>query len=98
MSEFGANHSTYQSLLIAVPSFSEPSVGAVLKQQLAKPLDVLDITEWQNSKLQELGLSTVGDVLLASETKLQTMSYVGEKRSRRIRNAALAAVFEYLSG
>ena len=34
----------------------------------------------------------------ASESKLQTMSYVGEKRSRRIRNAALAAVFEYLSG
>lgn len=98
MSEFGANHPTYQSLLAAVPTFAEPSVGAVLQQQLARPLIVLDITEWQYSKLQELGLATVGDVLLASESKLQTLSYVGEKRSRRIRNAALAAVFEYLSG
>jgi len=98
MSEFGANHPMYQSLLAVVPTFSEPSVGAVLQQQLAKPIEVLDITEWQNSKLHELGLPTVGDVLRASEDKLQTMSYVGEKRSRRIRNAALAAVFEYLSG
>lgn len=98
MSEFGSNHPTYQSLLAVVPTFAEPSVGAVLQQQLAKPLKVLDITEWQYSKLTELGLLTVGDVLRASEGKLRTLSYVGEKRSRRIRNAALAAVFEYLSG
>lgn len=98
MSEFGANHLIYQNLLAAVPRFDEPSVGAVLQQQLGKPISVLDISEWQRSKLQELELQTVGEVLVASETKLQTMSYVGEKRSRRIRNAALAAVFEYLSG
>lgn len=98
MSEFGANHPIYQSLLAAIPTFSEPSVGAVLKQQLAKPLSVLDITEWQRTKLQEIQLLTVGDVLLAKESKLQTLSYVGEKRSRRIHNAALAAVLEYLSG
>lgn len=98
MSEFGANHPTYQSLLAVVPTFAEPSVGAVLQQQLGKPLAVLDITEWQTARLHELDLLTVGDVLRASESKLRTMSYVGEKRSRRIRNAALAAVFEYLSG
>lgn len=98
MSEFGANHPSYQSLLAVIPTFTEPNVGAVLEQQLAKPMAVLDITEWQHSKLVELGLSTVGDVLQASENKLQTLSYVGEKRSRRIRNAALAAVLEYLSG
>ena len=98
MSEFGANHPAYQSLLAEVPRYEEPSVGAVLKRQLDKQLDVLDITDWQRTKLHELGLSTVGDVLLASESELQTLSYVGEKRSRRIRNAAMAAVFEYLSG
>jgi hypothetical protein len=98
MSEFGANHPAYQSLLSDVPTFSEPGVAAVLQQQLSKPIDVLDVTDWQRTKLRELGLTSVGDVLIASETKLQTMSYVGEKRSRRIRNAALAAVFEYLSG
>lgn len=98
MSEFGANHPAYQSLLADVPTFAEPGVAAVLKQQLKKSIEVLDITEWQQSKLKEIGLETVGDVLIASESKLQTLSYVGEKRSRRIRNAALAAVFEYLSG
>jgi hypothetical protein len=98
MSEFGANHPAYESLLAAVPTFSEPSVGAVLEQQLAKQLDVLDLTDWQRAKLKELGLSSVRDVLTTSEGTLQTLSYVGEKRSRRIRNAAVAAVFEYLSG
>lgn len=98
MSEFGANHPAYHSLLTDVPTFAEPGVAAVLKQQLEKSIDVLDVTDWQRLKLNELGLKTVGDVLVASESKLQTMSYVGEKRSRRIRNAALAAVFEYLSG
>lgn len=98
MSEFGANHPAYQSLLAQVPDFVEPQAVAVLQHQLGKPLDVLDVTPWQRSKLHELGLVTVGDVLLASESKLQTLSYIGEVRSRRIRNAALAAVFEYLSG
>ncbi len=98
MSEFGANHPAYQGLLAEVPTFAEPATGAVLRHQLAKPLDVLDISDWQRTKLHEINLSTIGDVLLASESKLRTLSYVGEKRSRRIRNAALAAVFEYLSG
>lgn len=98
MSEFGVNHPSYQSLLTAVPSFSEAGVEEVLQRQLIKPIDVLDITEWQGTRLRELGLTTVGDVLHASETKLQEIAYVGEVRSRRMRNAALAAVYEYLSG
>lgn len=98
MIEFGANHPSYQTLLDAVPTFSEPAVGAILKHQLAKAVDVLDISDWQKEKLKEAKICTVGEVLLAGETKLQTLSYVGEKRSRRIKNAALAAVFEYLSG
>lgn len=98
MIEFGVKHKAYDDLLINVPTFTEPSVGAVLDQQLAKPISVLDLTHWQLSKLAELKLSTVRDVLLASETELQTLSYVGEVRSRRMKNAAIAAVFEYLSG
>ena len=46
MSEFGANHPAYQSLLAQVPSFAEPEVGAVLQHQLAKPIEVLDVTYW----------------------------------------------------
>jgi hypothetical protein len=98
MSEFGANHAAYQSLLKAVPTLSEADVGEVLRRQLSKSIAVLDITEWQRDQLRELDLTTVGDVLHATETKLQKRPYVGEVRSRRMRNAAVAAVYEYLSG
>jgi hypothetical protein len=98
MSEFGANHSAYHALLAAVPTLSEADVGEVLRRQLSKSIRVLDITAWQRDQLLKLGLMTVGDVLHASETKLQERPYVGEVRSRRMRNAAIAAVYEYLSG
>jgi hypothetical protein len=98
MSEFGANHSAYQSLLTAVPAFSEPEIGDILRRQLAKSIDVLDITDWQQKALLQRNLPTIGDVLHASETSLQQIAYIGEKRSRRMRNAAIAAVYEYLSG
>ena len=98
MSEFGANHPSYQSLLSAVPTFSEPTVSENLKHQLAKSIDVLDIAPWQLEGLRKLNLATIGEVLHASETKLQQIWYVGEVRSRQMRNAAVAAVYEYLSG
>jgi len=98
MSEFGANHGAYKSLLDAMPTFAEPDVAEVLQGQLEKPVSVLDISDWQREGLLSLGLNTVGDVLHASETKLQEIAYVGEVRSRRMRNAAMAAVYEYLSG
>lgn len=98
MSEYGANHGAYQFLLDAVPSFEEPEIGEVLRRQLDKSIEVLDITQWQQKGLRQLGLTTIGEVLHATETKLREISYVGEKRSRRMRNTAMAAVFEYLSG
>jgi hypothetical protein len=98
MSEFGANHVSYKGLLEAMPTFSEPDVALVVQGQLDKPITVLDISDWQRQELLSLGLNTVGDVLHASEIKLQEIAYVGPVRSRRMRNAAMAAVLEYLSG
>lgn len=98
MSEYGANHTAYQSLLDAVPGFTEPQTGELLQRQLQKSIEVLDITEYQMNGLRQLGLTSIGDVLHASETKLQEIAWVGEKRSRRMRNTAMAAIFEYLSG
>ena len=97
-SEYGANHHLYQSLLSEVPEFQEPDMSEVLQRQLTKPIDVLDITEWQRERLHEMKLDTVSDVLHATETKLREIHYIGEKRARRMQNAAIAAVFEYLSG
>jgi len=43
-------------------------------------------------------LSTIGELLNASEEKLKLAKYVGDVRARRMRNAAVASVLEYLSG
>lgn len=98
MTEYGANHPAYESLLKSVPEFTEPDMTAVLQRTLEQPIEVLDITEWQKEQLQSMDLHLVGDVLRATESMLQEAHYVGEKRARRMRNAAIAAVYEYLSG
>lgn len=97
MTEYGANHTAYRSLLDAdvVPPNAS---GFPLNEQFKKSIDVLDISTWQRSKLLELNLNTVGDVLAAPEEKLKQAWYVGDVRARRMRNAAVAAVLEYLSG
>lgn len=97
MTEYGANHHAYRD----IASFSQTEMAdssIVLKRQLDKPISVLDITPWQKSKLSNLSLNKLGDVLHASESQLKQAFYVGDVRARRMRNAAIAAVYEYLSG
>jgi hypothetical protein len=98
MTEFGQNHSLYKPLVEGIGEFVEPDLAQALARQLERDIEILDVTDWQKQKLRELELHTVGDVLSATETALQRAWYVGEVRSRRMRNAATAAVFEYLSG
>lgn len=98
MTEFGANHASYRSLVERVDKAPAQVGGYALGEQLAKSVSVLDISEWQRGKLLELGLNTIGDVLSATEAKLKEAAYVGDVRARRMRNAAVAAVLEYLSG
>jgi hypothetical protein len=98
MSEFGANHPSYKEINGAEVLPENSDDGFDLQEQLKKPNSVLDITDWQRSKLDELQLQTVGDVLAASEDGLKKAHYVGDKRARQMRNAAMAAVLEYLSG
>jgi hypothetical protein len=98
MTEFGANHGSYKALVERVDKAPAQVGGYALGQQLAKSVRVLDLTDWQTRKLLELDLNTIGDVLNATEAKLKQAYYVGHVRARRMRNAALAAVLEYLSG
>ena len=98
MSEYGANSKAYEELLVAVPKFCEPDMSECLKKQLVKSIDVLELTQWQKSKLVELNIKTIGELLQSSENKLMTAYYVGEVKARQMKNAALAAVFEYLFG
>ncbi|NPU11795.1 hypothetical protein HL666_13570 [Bradyrhizobium sp. 83002] len=98
MTELGSNHSSYKPLIDdGLSATKEPRVSA-LSVQLGKSIDVLDLSDWQKGKLTELGLKTVGEVLDATEEKLKEALYVGDVRARRMRNAAIAAVLEYLSG
>lgn len=98
MSEYGANHKFYESLLEELPQFTEPNMSDVLKEQLQKSIAVLDLTPWQRERLESIDIGTVGEILRATESKLQEAQYIGEKRARRMRNAAITAVYEYLSG
>lgn len=98
MTEFGANHPAFKSLLGRVDQIQPQLASAMLQTQLGREIDVLDLSSWQKSKLEDLGLHTVGDVFNATESKLKEASYVGPVRARQMRNAAVAAVFEYLSG
>lgn len=99
MTEFGANHSSYSDLSENDGTLEDFAVNReALMQQLGKDIEVLDITWWQKSKLRELELHTVGQLLKATEQDLKKAEYVGNIRARQMRNAAEAAVFEYLSG
>lgn len=98
MTEFGANHPAYQDLLKSNPSFAPADPSSLLTDRLRQSLDVLDIPEWQKAGLRSLGLQTLGQVLEASEATFKQIHMVGDVRSRRIRNAATEAIFEYLSG
>lgn len=98
MTEYGANHPSYRSLLEAESAVDKDDRPQHLEMQLGKPVTVLDLTEWQVEKLHELKLETVGNVLEATEQQLKLAKYVGDVRARRMKNAAVAAVLEYLSG
>ncbi|WP_404958178.1 hypothetical protein [Streptomyces sp. 147326] len=98
MVEYGANHSTYRP----IDEFSLDAVDSVgnqaLEAQLGRSIDYLDVTNFQRSKLRDLDLLTIGDVLKSDEEVFKRAYYVGTKRARQMRNAAVIAVLEYLSG
>jgi hypothetical protein len=99
MTEYGANNPSYAGLEGGQPSLEDVVANReALAAQLSKPIDVLDITDWQKRTLRELNMVTVEDVLKSTEEDLKRAYYVGVVRARQMRNAAEAAVFEYLSG
>ena len=98
MQEFGANHPSYKAIEQLGMEYLQSDSNVALDARLAAGVDDLDLTDFQKSKLHELNLSTIGEVLAASESDFQVLFYVGRVRSRQMRNAAIMAVIEYLSG
>ena len=99
MTEYGENHESFRDLIDKTPDFNEVDTEDALERQIDKSIDVLDLTNFKKRKLRnEVGIETIGEVLRASESDIQQAYYMGEKRSRRVKNTAYAAVMEYLSG
>jgi len=98
MQEFGANHQAYRGIEDVSLEALQADGNAALQARLQAPIASLDLTYFQKDKLRELGLECIGDVLGSTEAKFRTLYYVGEVRARQMRNAAITAVIEYLSG
>jgi hypothetical protein len=96
--EYGSNYPGFLDLQSQIRDSAEVDASPLLREQLKRSVDVLDITDWQKEKLRELHLTTLGSVLMATDEQLQEAYYVGQIRSRQMKNAAQAAVFEYLTG
>ena len=92
------NNSSFNDLTNLVPEFLETDLQSVLTRELNKSIDVLDLTEWQKEALRSIKINLIKDVLTVTESELRQAYYVGEIRARRVRNAALASVYEYLNG
>lgn len=97
--EFGARHPAFTQDVSEFASLEDDNVSQLfLKEQLGRSIDNLDLTDFQRSTLKEVGLVKISDLLQATDTRIRQARMIGEVRSRRIKNAAYAAVFEYLSG
>lgn len=97
--EFDKNHSAFNKDSREFASLDENGLNSsILANQLAKSIEVLDLTSFQKKTIISIGLKTIEDILKASDSRIQEARGIGVARTRKIKNAAHAAVFEYLSG
>ncbi len=96
--EYGANVASFKELAESIGTFEEPDMSSILQRQLEKPVSVLEITSFQKRALRQIGIDTVGKALRSREADFQAVDYIGPIRSRRMMNAVVASVLEYLSG
>lgn len=95
MTEFGYNYRSFERITGTV---IDPTGNDLIKRQFGKSIDSLDLTLWQKGKLRELGVNTIGDLIEIEESKLKEARYIADARARQMKNAAVAAVCEYLLG
>ena len=50
MTEFGANYPSFADVHVDLTAIEDSGFDMALKVQLGKPIDVLDITDWQKSR------------------------------------------------
>lgn len=96
---FGKNHIAFSQQSNEFSLLNENSLNSsILGQQLQKDIQILDLTDFQKKTLISVGIKTIADILKATDAKIQEAKGIGIAKTRKIRNAAYTAVFEYLSG
>ena len=95
MTEYGYNYKSFEKIKGVVV---EQTNSAGILAQFGKSIDTLELTDWQKSKLRELNVNTIGELAEIEESKLKEARYVADARARQMKNAAVAAVCEYLLG
>lgn len=98
--EFGKNSSSYQGSENILIDNEDENYEKSLKSLLTKSINVLGLlTTWQKSRLQSVGINTIGQLYQTTENDLiQNISGIGQVRSRRIKNAVDSEIVEYISG
>lgn len=96
--QFGPNHHSFKPLAKFAIDGLDSGTNLALEARLSASSSHLDLTAFQHEKLAELGLHTIRDVLTSEESTFRQARWIGEKRARQMRNAAVTAVLEYLSG
>ena len=72
------------------------NLSSEFEQIIKRSIDELELTLWQKGKLKEIKIDTIEKLLVADENDLKKICYVGDFRSRQMKNVVMAAVFEYL--
>ncbi len=98
--EYGQNNAAFNTLSIdAVANFSDEEFLLSLNLQLSKPIDELDLTPKQKSKLKEIGVNNISQLLEVDEAELiSKLDQIGPKRARAMKNSAIAELLETISG
>jgi nitroreductase len=96
--EFGPNHSSFKVLLDFDIDDIYRYASAGLNEWLEQPTEVLQLTDFQRRVFRSLGLKSIRDVFDTDEAAFIQVRYVGKIRSKQMKDAAIGAALEYLSG
>lgn len=95
MTEYGYNNKLFEQIKGAV---IDDNVSSRLSNHLEKSINTLDLTNWQKEKLHEINIDSIGKLIDIEEHELKQIKYIADARARQIKNAAVAAICEYLLG
>lgn len=96
LNEYGANSKYFEDIKdIELDADFESSSEDLIKL-ISKSIGELQLTDWQKENLKSIGVLTIKDLLFVEENDLKKIHYVGDYKSRQMKNVAMAAMFEYL--